>query len=1028
MNGEGYGGRDKKWLKEDMENLARTFDRKMDKHEKLYMLMQDAAERSMDNQRNRFKKMWRKNRDRRRSEGKSLGIMNKNNRFRRAVHSIVHTDCFEITINLLIFANCLCLVTNSPQYFDYIFTSIFFAEMLLKIIADGVVSTPIFANRRWSKVPVNSTARSLALTNRLIFDRYQFSCYQTLLYIRNDIKRTERQKFMYSDSAWKSMNVKVEGDKLQQHQIQSCLGTLREVVKSTDNYTLCVFKTTSGEFRLLFYDPELWAITENLNKYDEGLATAEDLVALEQQASDEQSPRHPNHHCQTIYVLVGEQLKGIWKPFLGLKEKFASLPADDFENILLSSDLTDKRQNAYLADGWNRVDAFVVATAIFAIFNVDNRFASFKALRAIRPLRLAIRLEKIRVVIEALIGAIPGMMGTVVFCVLFWAILAIIGVNAFSGKFARCECIPSKVKDIENEFGANWCEDYARYNVSFTDCAWDLDLHSNHSASEFYSSNYMQWGNANFNFDNIAMAMQSIFIISTLDMWPNIMYDAIDATGINMAPIRNHNQWVSLYFVVVVILASFLSSNLIISVIVDNFNKIKQEKEGSAFLTKDQELWMRTRRLTDKITLVKKKDVPINDFRKKIFYIVENDNFEPIVLLSICLNCLTMTMERYNMGWGWINALQIVDIFFIILFTIEAKMKIYAYGWFPYWSEAWNRFDFIIVVISLIGLIAQAGLGLNFVRVFRIGRVLRLINKADSLRTMFFTLWYAFPAFWNIGLLLSVIFFMYAVFGMEIFGDIAFNDYIDKNANFTNFWISLTLLWRLATGDEWANAYMGCTEQHPDCRDHGTCGNPALAAIYFLSFNIFGSLVLINLFIAVILEMFTEGVESQKQEKFLKSVHVWKFLWEDLDHKRKGELDVQNFIHTLLSAPKPAGLSTMERARQFREDTLQGRKRRNTFRKLTGRKEKEEFSFHNVLKHFEKIKLLVHKKEGVSGKSDSWYVSYDECVIALGTMIVGPKIEAPVKDPDREMSFVDWYRKKFQVRAPPVVQTDEEED
>merc|ERR1719462_499052 len=66
MNREGYGGKDKKWLKEDMESLARTFDREMDKHEKLYLLMQDAAERAMDDHRNRFKKMWRKNRDRHR--------------------------------------------------------------------------------------------------------------------------------------------------------------------------------------------------------------------------------------------------------------------------------------------------------------------------------------------------------------------------------------------------------------------------------------------------------------------------------------------------------------------------------------------------------------------------------------------------------------------------------------------------------------------------------------------------------------------------------------------------------------------------------------------------------------------------------------------------------------------------------------------------------------------------------------------------------------------------------------------------
>merc|ERR1719317_1687253 len=266
------------------------------------------------------------------------------------------------------------------------------------------------------------------------------------------------------------------------------------------------------------------------------------------------------------------------------------------------------------------------------------------------------------------------------------------------------------------------------------------------------------------------------------------------------------------------------------------------------------------------------------------------------------------------MNWDWINALKVLDIFFMVIFTVEAMMKIFAHGLFPYWHELWNRFDFIIVVFSLIGLVAQTGLGFNSIRVFRIGRILRLINKAESLRTMFLTLWYAFPAFWNIGLLLSVIFFMYAVFGMELFGDIAWNDNINKNANFTNFWTSLTLLWRLATGDQWADAYMGCTQQPPDCpltevdenlhsiNGNTKCGNPTLAAIYFLSFNVFGSLILINLFIAVILDMFTEGVESQKQEKFLESVHVWKFLWEDLDHNRKGELDVQNFIHTLLNA------------------------------------------------------------------------------------------------------------------------------
>jgi len=243
----------------------------------------------------------------------------------------------------------------------------------------------------------------------------------------------------------------------------------------------------------------------------------------------------------------------------------------------------------------------------------------------------------------------------------------------------------------------------------------------------------------------------------------------------------------------------------------------------------------------------------------------------------------------------------------------------------------------------------------------------------------------------------------------------------------------------------WADAYQGCSVQPPDCSWNDTsitgttaCGHPTLAAVYFLSFNIFGSLILINLFIAVILEMFTQGVDSQRQEKLLESVNVWKSFWEDEDERREGIIDVQKFIHTLLRAPKPAGLSTFENAMQLREAYLRGRKlvRRKTSwgRALNASDGKDDIyqlpSFSSVIRHFQKIKLLVHKKAESDGKRDSWYVVYEECVIALGTMIVGPNIEAPVQHPGREMSFVDWYKKYFEVKTEFLeksgIKTDEE--
>eukprot|EP00494_Astrolonche_serrata_P031352 UN31621 len=95
---------------------------------------------------------------------------------------------------------------------------------------------------------------------------------------------------------------------------------------------------------------------------------------------------------------------------------------------------------------------------------------------------------------------------------------------------------------------------------------------------------------------------------------------------------------------------------------------------------------------------------------------------------------------------------------FLTIFSMEAFLKITAIGWKAYWREGWNRFDFIIVIVSILGGFIKDGPGLSVARVFRIGRVLRLINKAETLKTLFLTLIYSIPSLWNIGLLLFVIF------------------------------------------------------------------------------------------------------------------------------------------------------------------------------------------------------------------------------------------------------------------------------
>merc|ERR1719184_721139 len=106
------------------------------------------------------------------------------------------------------------------------------------------------------------------------------------------------------------------------------------------------------------------------------------------------------------------------------------------------------------------------------------------------------------------------------------------------------------------------------------------------------------------------------------------------------------------------------------------------------------------------------------------------------------------------------NVLDGLDTFYIVVFTVEAVVKIVGLGWRQYISSSWNKFDFFIVLVGLVSLADVSGdASFNVLRLFRIGRVLRLINKAKTLRTHFLTLMYSIPSLWNIGLLIIVVFF-----------------------------------------------------------------------------------------------------------------------------------------------------------------------------------------------------------------------------------------------------------------------------
>jgi len=182
----------------------------------------------------------------------------------------------------------------------------------------------------------------------------------------------------------------------------------------------------------------------------------------------------------------------------------------------------------------------------------------------------------------------------------------------------------------------------------------------------------------------------------------------------------------------------------------------------------------------------------------------------------------------------------------LMFFIVEAMGKIYAVS--PhigrYFRSGWNIFDFSVIVLSLIPASGQFAM---IARTARLLRVLRLISAIPELRLIVTTLIRTIPSMGNITLLMSVIFYIYAITGYHLFHE-------HDPQHWETLGLSLLTLFRIVTLEDWTDVMYTAMEMHP------------LAWIYFVSFVIIGTFVIINLFIAVVLNNLEEAKEERLDE------------------------------------------------------------------------------------------------------------------------------------------------------------------
>ena len=183
--------------------------------------------------------------------------------------------------------------------------------------------------------------------------------------------------------------------------------------------------------------------------------------------------------------------------------------------------------------------------------------------------------------------------------------------------------------------------------------------------------------------------------------------------------------------------------------------------------------------------------------------------------------------------------LRALDVGVLAVFVVEIILKLAAHGRrpFDFFRDGWNVFDFLVVVLCLLPWDSQFAVVLRLVRTLRL---LRLVSALPKLQLLVGALVKSFSSMGYVGLLLSLVLYIYAIAGVHLFG-------AHDKAHFGSLSLAFFTLFQTITLDDWKFLF-----------ESAKGSSPAVAAIYFISFILLGTMIMLNLFIGIIMNSMEE--------------------------------------------------------------------------------------------------------------------------------------------------------------------------
>ncbi|KAF9393527.1 calcium channel protein [Podila verticillata] len=553
---------------------------------------------------------------------------------------------------------------------------------------------------------------------------------------------------------------------------------------------------------------------------------------------------------------------------------------------------------------YNRLDGIVVLSYwidfTFMMVGIQEVYI-FKAISTLRPLRLLSLTEGTSTIISSLSISAPLLLTILGFIFFFFLILSLIGLLVFQGALSRRCSVPdlddpTKWEPVSPEVicGGYYSNGTIMGIVNYIGQG-DGDNASPRTSGMICPDGQvcMQYPDYNptrdlVSFDNFFFSLLTVFTISSMEGWTDVEYWVMNGDS----------KWAAIFFCVSIFLMSFLMIPLFIAGITYSFGAVRAEKRHSAFSSKPRstrilldtaEGWQ----FEDQIRQVQ------SSARQYIIRLVNDPWFPYAGAFLVFLNLVAMCFRRFDSTAEELRKIDRAEMGFTIIFLIEICLRIAgAASWKAFMKKKSNVFDLFLAIVTTILLlpVVHNWEWFRYLTIFQVLRSYRLIPAIPGVRDLMRSVIGSATGMMNLLLITFMFLLVCAPIPMMLFGgDMKSED--DQPINFDDLGQSFIALFVILTGENWIEVMYEGLDSHP------TRYKQFYGTIFFVVYYCASHYVLLNLFIAIVLEHF----ELDEDEKYRKQLEIY---FERHQSKKKQATGYFHFLNPYAYFPaRPQTLS-----------------------------------------------------------------------------------------------------------------------